>query len=107
MSLGDRPGVVGAGGVPGEEDRPLSGQVLDEGDQDVDHVVGALEGLRCVGLSHPGQVGIDPPKSPGRGQDRLEARLRLPVVDTGAVEYQHRLLPRPVDDVPEIHLSHP
>lgn len=85
-----RPRVVGPGGMAGQQvGRPAAGPVR-EVEQDLQHILGAPDFRPGCGSPHPGQVRIDAPIPRHAVEGRLEAGLRLAVVDAAAVENEHR-----------------
>jgi hypothetical protein len=71
-----------------EQQRLPPGEVIDEVAQQPHHVVvaGQAVGTRAA---HPRQVRVDPPVPRG-GNDRLDRRLDLPMVDTDPVQGDER-----------------
>ena len=78
---------VGAVGMPEQQHRPLA-QVIDEVAEQRHHVVVAAEPLGRR-AAHPRQIRIDPPVSLA-GNDGLDRRLDLAMINTGAVQRNER-----------------
>ena len=80
------------------------GDLPREVEQYVEDVLGAAQSVGGRRPAHAGEVGIDPSEPRHAVEDRLEAGLRLAVVDAGAVQHQHRSA-RPVLDVVDRDLA--
>jgi hypothetical protein len=65
------------------------GDLVGEGEQRVEDVVGAVQRFGSGCPAHSREVRIDPLQPRNAVENRLEAGLGLAVVDAGAVKYQH------------------
>jgi hypothetical protein len=91
--------------VTDEEVRSPASNLVGEVEQRVEDVVGAAQRFWSDCQAHPREVRIDPPQPRNAAENRLEASLRLAVIDACAVEYQHGST-GPVPHVVDHHLTH-
>jgi hypothetical protein len=72
--------------VADDQERLLTDDPVDQPEQDLQDVVGAVDGVGCGGAAHAGQVWVDAPVAGPVGEQRLQAAGHLAVVHVHAVQ---------------------
>lgn len=86
--VGDGPGIVSAGGMTDDQQFPITNHTVDQSEQEVEDIVGAIDRVRRRRTSHTRQIRINTSIIRYVAKDRLDGAHHLLMIYARTVQHQ-------------------